>query len=148
MANLTQFFWQQYILYYSNAKQEQLYISLLTSRKFLHISKYLNRFTDFTGLYPISKAWLHIETAQQRIMRYLQFGAVLLGLIIILILYRIIHSQRQTGPMQQSTIPFMNTLLTRLHGLGWRRKPGQTPAELISEVDSQTGSKYDLQWIV
>jgi hypothetical protein len=140
--------WQQYILYYSNSQQEQLYVSLLTSPKLQKLTTLLDRFTDFTGLGSVEKDWTNGESNSHRIIRYIQFGGVLVGLILLLLLYRLLRVQQQMVKAQQSTIPFMNSLLHRLHELGWQRLPGQTPAELLLQVEQQTDGRWGLTGIL
>jgi hypothetical protein len=68
----------------------------------------------------------------------------LLGLVCLLYLYRLSLRWPGRDERPRSTVPFMNDLLDRLESLGWKRRPSQTPAELIEQVETATQGQWRL----
>ncbi len=149
MANRARGAWQKYVLDYSVAQRHHMVNAFLTSRFLKMIERV---FRPIAGLLPDGMSLRSRPGADTRGLGVVFYyaGLVLLFVLLLLILvyYRRSRRFRRLHEAMRSPVFFMNPLIERLEGLGWRRGPSQTPAEWISRIDRETGGRFDLQWLL
>jgi transglutaminase-like putative cysteine protease len=151
LADRMRSFWQLYILDYSNSAKAEL------------LDRFLQRpLTEHVG--NLSQALRNLmvnHLSDQSLGRheFLRIGGkslvpLLRSLIAVTLLallwlyYRRHWRRRRAADRNLSPVVFMNELLERLAALGWSRRPGQTPAELIHDIDRQTQGRWALGAVV
>ena len=149
MTNRVRGAWQRYVLDYSVTQRHQMVNAFLTSK----FSRMIERvFRPVAGLLPDGMSLRSRPGADNRGLGVVFYyaGLVLLFalLLLILVYYRRSRRIRLLQEAMRSPVFFMNPLIDRLEGLGWRRGPSQTPAEWISRIDRETGGRFDLQWLL
>ena len=140
--------WQNYILDYSNTTKAE-YLTRLTRQPLIwhveNVSEWFRRVL-INHLSDRSLARMDWFKWDRELPIPLLRNLLPIALLAVLWLAHRHHRRRRRGDAPAgSTVAFMNQLLSQLEGMGWRRRPGQTPTELVRQVERQSQGRWQLQ---
>lgn len=140
--------WQRYILDYSDLQQQKL-VAQIVNHPFTQSLLLLGH-----SLVETAKSLLLMRTEGARpttreLYTRLVLLLVALGLFLVLLWRFCARLRRQAkGGAACSPVTFMNQFMQRLHALGWKRSPSQTPAEWIQDIRRQMPGDIQLEWVL
>ena len=149
-SSMLKLFWQRYVLDYSRTDQLSVFQAIARSRMFDRIG---------SASAPIAEALSSLyggagqsfgSNAYRSSVRNIAalLGAVVLvaGAIVAcaLLFRRRRVRRRQIEAGLRSPVEWINHALDRLEKLGWARSRGQTVPEFFTEVDAETGARWQL----
>ncbi len=143
-------FWQQYILDFSQTKQDQIKDSLLTSSWLQKLRGKLESLAVYMGTLPNRQDELSTfqNWDRQELWRYGRLFLVLGLLVTVLIIYHQFLRQQRLRQLDRSSVAFMNVVIDKLERKGFPRRPYQTPAEWLAGIEITAPQRGELDWLL
>jgi hypothetical protein len=148
LSNWTKAAWQKYVLDYSEFQQTRL-MALLRENSLARSLVFIwSVAVETVKNLCLLNTDGHRPTTRELLSRVVMASLALVLAVIWLMRFIACARRQARAGAARSSVAFMNQLMQRLGALGWKRRPSQTPAEWLAEIDHKTEGRWQLGWVV